>query len=98
MEEGKFLDQMKVKLTRSTMLSEEVEEIMLANGDNIEADFCAIVRGALYEAEDVPGMPAVERCRKWIKLIECLKSGIKFGDFPQYGAKIKGLSSILYDG
>ena len=45
-EEGKILDQMKETLTR-TMLSEEVEEIMLANGDNIEADFCNCSRSAL---------------------------------------------------
>ena len=96
-EEGKILDQMKEKLTR-TMLSEEVEETMIANGDTIEANFCAITRGALYEAEDIPGIPAVERCRKRLRLIEWLKSGVDFGDFPPYGAKIKGMSSILYEG
>ena len=47
---------------------------------------------------DEPGLPAIERCKKRMDLIKWLKDGVNFGDFPPYGARIKGLSHILYQG
>lgn len=96
-EEGKIVDQMKERLAR-TMFSIDVEAKMIENGDYAEALFCNILRGALYEAEDTAGISALERCRKRIALIDWLKTNVNFGEFPPYGAKIKGLSYVLYEG
>lgn len=54
-EEGKILDQMKEQLAR-TMFSNSVEDQMMANGDLREAEFCKIIRNALYIADDQPGI------------------------------------------
>lgn len=80
------------------MFSTEVEECMRSNGNVAEARFCQIIREGLYEAEDSPGIPALERCRKRLDIIKWLSEGVSFGDFPPYGGTIKGLSSILYEG
>lgn len=96
-EEGKIVDQMKEKFARA-MVSKEVEIQMIEHGDITEAAFCGIIRGALYEAEDTPGIPALERCRKRMNLIHWLQKDVNFGDFPPYGSQIKGLSNILYEG
>ncbi|XP_045178040.2 uncharacterized protein LOC123538138 [Mercenaria mercenaria] len=68
-EEGKIIDQMKERLARN-MLSKNVEEQMRENGDIQEANFCEVVREGLYSADDTPGIPAVDRCKKRLALIE----------------------------
>lgn len=96
-EEGKFVDQIKERLARN-MFSEKVEQKMEENGDITEANFCKVFREGLYNADDSPGIPATERCQKRVNLIKWLEEGVDFGDFPPYGATIKGLSHILYEG
>lgn len=71
---------------------------MKRNLDDKEATFCRIIRESLYVADDEPGIPAIERCKKRMHLINWLKQDVDFGDFPPYGARIKGLSHILYEG
>ena len=95
--EGKILDQMKETLAR-TIISEEVESIMIRQGYNKEAEFCRVVREGLYVADDTPGVPAFERCEKRLALMEWLSRDVDFGSFPPYGGYIKGLSHILYEG
>ena len=96
-EEGKILDQMREQLAK-TMLSSSVECKMLENGDKNEAEFCAIMRNALYIADDEPGVSAIDRCEKRLRLIHWLDKDVNFGQFPPYGSHIKGLSHILYEG
>ena len=96
-EEGKIMDQMKERFARN-MVSFDVETCMVDNGDLTEAKFCEIIREGLYEADDTPGISAVNRCEKRLKLVNWLDTGVDFGDFPPYGATIKGMSSILYEG
>jgi hypothetical protein len=96
-EDGKILDQMKEKLARS-MVTEEVEQEMEVQGYFAEAKFCNVIRNGLYIADDVPGIDAMDRCKKRLKLIEWLDKDIDFGRFPPYGGRIKGLSHILYEG
>jgi hypothetical protein len=95
--EGKILDQMKEKLSR-TMFSKKVEDVMVLNGDLKEANFCSVIREALFVADDKPGISAISRCQKRMDLIDWLADGVEFGHFPPYGARIKGLSHILYEG
>ena len=49
-------------------------------------------------ADDMPGISALQRCEKRLNLIRWLSDGIYFGHFPPYGASIKGMSHILYEG
>jgi hypothetical protein len=95
--EGKIADQMKERFARN-MVSDDVEKCMNENGNLEEATFCKVIREGLYEADDTPGIPAIERCEKRLKLINWLDKGVDFGEFPPYGASIKGLSIILYEG
>ena len=95
--EGEILDQMKEKLSR-TMFSKKVEDVMVLNGDLKEANFCSVIREALFVADDKPGISAISRCQKRMDLIDWLADGVEFGHFPPYGARIKGLSHILYEG
>lgn len=95
--EGKITDQMRERFARN-MVSEDVEDCMNENGYTEEAQFCKVVREGLYEADDTPGIPAIERCEKRLKLINWLDNGVDFGEFPPYGASIKGMSTILYEG
>ena len=96
-EEGKIIDQMKERIARN-MFSKEVETMMLQNGDEREAVFCKIIRESLYVADDKPGITAIDRCRYRLGLIKWLSEGVDFGSFPPYGARIKGLSYVLYEG
>ena len=96
-DEGKIVDQMKEKYARN-LFCKDVESKMRENCDVIEADFCKIVREGLYEADDMPGIPARDRCEMRIELIKWLKQGVDFGDFPPHGAFIKGMSTTLYEG
>ena len=52
----------------------------------------------LLVADDTPGISARERCIKRMELMKWLEYGVDFGHFPSYGARIKGLSNILYEG
>ena len=96
-EEGKIVDQMKEQLARN-MLSTDVEEEMTHLGYTKEAELCRVVREGLYIADDTPGVPAFERCRKRLALIEWLAKDVDFGIFPPFTAKIKSMSHILYEG
>ena len=96
-DEGKILDQMKERLA-CTMFSEAVEVEMVSNNYLKEADFCRTIRNALFVADDKPGVRASERCHYRIELIKWLNRDVDFGQFPPYGARIKGLSHILYVG
>jgi len=80
------------------LFCKDVESRMREYCDIIEADFCKIVREGLYEADDMPGIPARARCEMRIELIKWLKQGVDFGDFPPHGAFIKGMSTTLYEG
>ena len=68
-EDGKILDQMKERYARA-LFTKDVENSMIDNGDTIEAHFVSVIRGGLFEAEDMPGIPALERCKKRIDLID----------------------------
>ena len=46
------------------LFSPEVEAMMIKNGDHNEAYFVHVLRGALVEAADAPGIPAYVRCKK----------------------------------
>ncbi|XP_053407926.1 uncharacterized protein LOC128559645 [Mercenaria mercenaria] len=96
-DDGRILDQMKESLARS-MVSKEVEQEMLEHGFGNEAEFCSVIREGLYVADDVPGISALDRCRKRISLMQWLDKGVDFSQFPPYGGRIKGLSHILYEG
>lgn len=95
--DGKILDQMKEQLAK-TIFNESVEIEMDKMGFRKEAIFCNVVREALFIADDTPGISAKARCQKRLNLISWLNDGVQFGKFPPYGARVKGLSHILYEG
>ena len=95
--DGKIVDQMKEKLSR-TMFSKDVESEMSADQYQKEAHVCNVIREALFEADDTPGIPAKDRCKKRLSLIKWLADGVNFGSFPPYSSHIKGLSCVLYEG
>ena len=77
--------------------SEKVEEALLKNGALNEAKFCSLVRN-WYQAEDEPGIPALDRCKYRLHLREWLLQHVNFGQFPPSGAYVKDIPIVLYEG
>ena len=74
-----------------------VENVMRENGDETEANFCRMLR-EWYEAEDEPGIPSEERCRRRLELRAWLLSNIKIGSFPPPGSHINGIPLVMFEG
>lgn len=73
-----------------------VEEQMRKLNFNREAEFCKIIR-EWYEAEDTPGIPAVERVTRRLNLKNFLLKGVDFGMFPPPGMYIKGFPKVMFE-
>lgn len=58
------------------MHRKNVEKVMHLNGDENEANCCALIR-KWYEAEDSPGLSSFERCRKRLNFRKWLLNGVK---------------------
>ena len=80
-----------------THFSEEVENVMIENGDLDEAHFCRLIR-QWYEAEDAPALCVLDRINRWLNLKEYLLQGVEFTTFPPPSLYIKGLSLIAFEG
>ena len=94
--DGKIMDQQDDRLIR-TMFCEEVEEELRNQGYAEEALFTCLIRN-WYDAEDMPGIPAVERCHKALKLRTWMLRNVSFSDFPPPGGAIKGIPRISFEG
>ncbi|CAG2242669.1 unnamed protein product [Mytilus edulis] len=70
--------------------SNEVETAMTENGDLEEAIFCKLIR-EWYQAEDEPGIAALERCERRLNLRNWLMDKIDIGKFPPPGRHVKGI-------
>ena len=77
--------------------SGEVEEVMRANGDVNEADFCRLIR-QWYAAEDEPGLDISERIRRRLRFREWLLRDVNFYEFPPPGTHVKGIPHIMFEG
>ena len=100
--DGKVLDQQNDKYQR-TMFSEEVGESMLEEKREDgsltykrEANFCRCVR-QWNDADDIPGISALERCRLSLRFRQWLLDGVDFGVFSPFGNYIK-VKSRKYQG
>jgi hypothetical protein len=92
---GKVVEQQNEAFAR-TMYCEEVEEEMRNNGDLGEAKFCRLIR-EWEEAEDQPGISALERIKRVLNLRTWLLDGVDFGDFPPPGMYIKGIPKVTFE-
>ena len=70
---------------------------MRGNNDNFEANFCKLIR-EWYEAEDNPGISAIDRFDRRFALRDWLLSSVQFNSFPPYGSYVKGIPIVLYEG
>lgn len=91
-----LLDKQSDSIARETF-SKDVELAMLRLGYNPEANFCKLIR-EFYEAEDEPGLTAVERCGRRIRLRNWLLEGVNFGCFPPCGFYVRGIPHIMSQG
>ncbi len=80
-----------------TTFSNKVEQEMIRNGDMSTANFVKLFRN-WFEAEDDPGMSALERCQHRKALHDWLLDGVDFSSFPPYGSHIKDIPVKLYEG
>lgn len=76
--------------TFSVIVEEAMERLQYTK----EAAFCRLVR-EFHDAEDAPGIPATERCKRRLNLREWLLEGVKF---PVYGSHIRGVQNIMFQG
>lgn len=77
--------------------SAEVESEMKKLNYYKEANFCMIIR-EWYEAEDDPGIHALDRMERRMRLKSFLLEDVDFGQYPMYGMYIKGFPRIMYEG
>lgn len=79
------------------VFSVEVENAMRKLEFPKEADFCNIIR-SWYEAKDQPGLSAIERVQRRLRMKDYLLTGIDFGVFPAFGLHVKGFSKVWFEG
>ena len=77
--------------------SNEVESSMRVLGYTEEAEFCQLVR-EWYEAEDAPGITAVERTCRRLKIKSFIMREVDFGMFPPYGMYVNGFTRASFEG
>ena len=94
--DGKILDQQSDRYVR-TMFCEDVEKELHCLGYEAESEFTKLFR-QWHEAEDLPGILAVERCRRALALREWLLKGVNVEDFPPPGMYIKGFPKVTFEG
>ena len=94
--DGKILDQQNEHYIR-VMFSEEVENELAAMGYTTEAQFTKLMRG-WHDAEDLPGLTALQRCRNSLNLRKWLLDGYNFSAFPPAGGFVKGFPRITFEG
>ena len=70
---------------------------MILLGYKNEAKFCRLIR-EWYQAEDEPGMPALERAKKRLAFRYFLLDGVDFGMFPPYTSYVKGMPRNMFEG
>jgi hypothetical protein len=78
------------------VFSSEVESTMRSLNFYKEANFCKLVRH-WYQAEDMPGLSAIERCKRRIALKNFLLDGVDFGQYPQPGMYVKGFPKVMFE-
>ena len=91
-----MLDRQSVAFAVATF-SKEVQRALTEIGAHNEARFCELVR-EWYEAEDLPGLPALERCVRRLNLREWLLSKLDVGHFPPCGSYVKDIPIVLFEG
>lgn len=77
--------------------SEEVAKTMRYLGYDREANFCDTVR-EWYEAEDAPGISAIDRTSRRLNMRQFLLRDVDFGVFPILGMYINGFTRSSFEG
>ena len=66
-------------------------------GYKTEAEFTKLFR-EWHDAEDLPGISAVERCKRSLALRQWMLEGQRIDQFPPPGSHIKGFPRITFEG
>lgn len=74
-----------------------MSEALEANVASKEAEFCMLMND-WYKAEDEHGISALERCKMRLSLKEWLLKDVTFSQFPPYGAYVKDIPVVLFEG
>ena len=68
----------------------EVEDAMIKENYHKEAKFCRLLRN-WWEAEDEPGIPAMERLKSRLELRQYVLANVDSGDFLPFTDYVKGM-------
>ncbi|KAH3729391.1 hypothetical protein DPMN_055359 [Dreissena polymorpha] len=79
------------------IFSSDDENAMRSLSYGSEADFCKLVR-QWYEAEDMPGLSAPERCKVRLAFKDSLLRDVDFNVNPPPGKYIKGFPKVMFKG
>lgn len=76
------------------VFGEDVELCMQRNG--YYKEFVRLIR-LWFEAEDTPGIPAIERCTRRLELRDYLLHDVNFSSFPPVTQYMKGIPIVTYE-
>ena len=91
-----LVDKQSDSIARETF-SKDVELCMKRKGYVMESEFCKLIR-EFYEAEDDPGLSAIERYQRRINFRKWLLQSVQFNKFPPYGTHIRSIPHIMFQG
>ena len=80
-----------------TTFSEDVENVMLANGDHTTAESVRLLR-RWYEAEDEPSISVMDRVHRRLDLKEWLLRDVDMTSFPPPGSHVKDIPIVMFEG
>lgn len=89
------VDKQDVTLARR-VFAEDVEKVIAENGFGEEALFCRLIR-LWYNAEDEPAIPAIERTKRRLDLLNWLLDGYRIGKFPPPTRYVKGIPIVTFE-
>lgn len=91
-----LIDKQNVEFAKTTF-SIKVVDALQNIGAVREANFCQLMHD-WYIAEDEPGISVETRCRSRLALRDWLLEGVNFSSFPPYGAYVKDIPLVLFEG
>ena len=91
-----LIDKQNVEFAKTTF-SEKVVTELRNIGATKEAEFCQRMHD-WYKAEDEPALPVDMRCKSRLALRDWLLQDVDFSKFPPYGAYVKDIPIVLFEG
>ena len=91
-----MIDKQNVEFAKTTF-SEKVDTELRNIGATKAAEFCQRMHD-WYKAEDEPALPVDIRCKSRLALRDWLLQDVDFSKFPPYGAYVKDIPIVLFEG